>query len=235
MLKVTTLIENTSVSREYQSKHGLSLYIETPNHKILFDLGPNGLFAKIYIRRQAFDSHYIKVLGFPFCVGLDAKLLADNRMVFTDDVTVIDDELMIFSDVKTESYASRSNQVLFVKENAGLVQDNFSHEQNLLITVNGEVALFSGCSHAGIVNICKKAESLAKGEIKHVIGGFHLYNPPTGKYESDELIDGIANELAKSNCNYYTCHCTGQKAYDRMKKGLGDRLDYLSAGSKCIL
>lgn len=44
MIKVVTLVENTTVSSLYNCKHGLSLYIETENHKILFDVGPNELF-----------------------------------------------------------------------------------------------------------------------------------------------------------------------------------------------
>jgi len=46
MIKVTTLVENTSISTDYAHKHGLCLYIETTNHKILFDLGSNGLFLE---------------------------------------------------------------------------------------------------------------------------------------------------------------------------------------------
>ena len=43
-MKVKVLVENTSVSSKYKSKHGLCLYIQTTKHKILFDLGSNGLF-----------------------------------------------------------------------------------------------------------------------------------------------------------------------------------------------
>lgn len=43
---VKTLVENTSNSKEYKSKHGLSLYIETRERKILFDLGSNDLFLR---------------------------------------------------------------------------------------------------------------------------------------------------------------------------------------------
>lgn len=39
-MKITALVENQSQC-ELKPKHGLSLYIETVNHKILFDLGPN--------------------------------------------------------------------------------------------------------------------------------------------------------------------------------------------------
>ena len=43
---VKALVENTSVSPKYKSKHGLCLYIQTAKHKLLFDLGPNGLFLE---------------------------------------------------------------------------------------------------------------------------------------------------------------------------------------------
>ena len=45
-MKIVTLMDNLSVSSELKSKHGLSFYIETRNHKILFDMGPDTGFAK---------------------------------------------------------------------------------------------------------------------------------------------------------------------------------------------
>ena len=43
---IKALVENTSVSSKFKRKHGLCLYIQTEKHKILFDLGPNGLFLE---------------------------------------------------------------------------------------------------------------------------------------------------------------------------------------------
>lgn len=43
---VKVLSENTSISDELGSEHGLSLYIETGSDKILFDTGASGLFAE---------------------------------------------------------------------------------------------------------------------------------------------------------------------------------------------
>ncbi|HWQ89240.1 MAG TPA: MBL fold metallo-hydrolase [Desulfitobacteriaceae bacterium] len=43
---IKTLAENTAVSEEYESEHGLSLYIKTDSHKLLFDLGASALFAE---------------------------------------------------------------------------------------------------------------------------------------------------------------------------------------------
>jgi 7,8-dihydropterin-6-yl-methyl-4-(beta-D-ribofuranosyl)aminobenzene 5'-phosphate synthase len=43
---IKTLVENTSVIDECKSEHGLSLYIETNTHKLLFDLGKSDLFLE---------------------------------------------------------------------------------------------------------------------------------------------------------------------------------------------
>lgn len=40
---IKTLVENISLNKNIKSKHGLSLYIETSLHKILFDLGSDKL------------------------------------------------------------------------------------------------------------------------------------------------------------------------------------------------
>ena len=45
-MKITTLIENNSLNQNLKSEHGLSLYVETGNHKILFDTGQSDLFLK---------------------------------------------------------------------------------------------------------------------------------------------------------------------------------------------
>ncbi|WP_206458146.1 hypothetical protein [Anaerovorax sp. IOR16] len=41
------LVENTSVFDDIYCEHGLSLYIETQNHKILFDTGQVRFFRKM--------------------------------------------------------------------------------------------------------------------------------------------------------------------------------------------
>lgn len=273
MLRMVTLVENTTISSEYRCQHGLCIYIETSKHKILFDLGPNKLFAenalkmnvdiseidtviishghkdhggalkyfleqnkkaKIYIRKEAFESHYIKVLNIPFNVGLDKTLLNHKQIVYTEGKTVIDEELTVFSNVDRSDNLSKSNNVLFSKQQGKIVLDNFSHEQNLIISTEKEKVLISGCSHAGIVNIQNRAEQIVVGEMDMVVGGFHLYNPPTRKYESDEIIDRVVVSLIQKRSIYYTCHCTGPKAYKRMKVVMGDKMNYLSTGTEVV-
>lgn len=274
MIRIITLVENTTSTTKYQCKHGLCLYIETTKHKILFDLGQDDLFienakklnvdiseidtviishghkdhggalkhflrlnskAKIYIRKEAFEPHYIKVFGLPFNVGLNNELSLSNQIIFTDEETIIDEELCLFSNVKNQKYILNANKVLYAKKDGQLISDDFSHEQNLVITADGEKILFAGCSHAGIANIQNKAEILISNGIDFVIGGFHLYNPPTRKYESNEIICRLANDLKEKGSVYYTCHCTGRKAYEQMKEVIGKRLHYLSTGEEIWL
>ena len=45
-MKIITLLENTACDAGLCAAHGLSLYIETPKHKILFDMGPDGRFLE---------------------------------------------------------------------------------------------------------------------------------------------------------------------------------------------
>ena len=44
-MKLITLIENTTCSPALSCEHGLSLYLETGNRKILFDMGQSRAFA----------------------------------------------------------------------------------------------------------------------------------------------------------------------------------------------
>ena len=191
--------------------------------------------AKIYIRQQAAEKHYVKVLGIPFYAGIDRSLLSSDRFVWTDDIHRIDDELMLFSDVTGRFPLPKSDGNLFVKRNGRMAADDFSHEQNLVITSGNRRILLCGCAHAGIVNIVRCAEELVGSEPTAVIGGMHLYEPTKKRYESEGYIDDVAAALSETGSFYHTCHCTGKKAYERMKVRLGARLKYLRTGTELLI
>lgn len=46
IMLIKVLVENTTISKDFKCIHGLSLYIETNKHKILFDLGPGKQFLE---------------------------------------------------------------------------------------------------------------------------------------------------------------------------------------------
>ena len=259
-MKITALVENRS-DGEMEAKHGLSLYIETEKHKILFDLGPdNTLFenadrrgidlaavdtviishghvdhggalkrflkinnkARIFVQRKAFERHYSKFLFLKVPVGLDAALQTHPQIVLLDGDYKIDDELQLFTVADTGKYHSPMNDALYTDNS----HDNFSHEQNLMIFGEQNV-LIMGCGHAGVVNILERA---ARYNPQVCIGGYHLMNPLTKQTVPDDLLDGIASELSKHNILYYTCHCTGERAFNYLSKRVAN-LNYLSCGA----
>lgn len=46
-MRITSLAENTSISEKIGYEHGLSLFIETEKHNILFDMGRQSCFRKM--------------------------------------------------------------------------------------------------------------------------------------------------------------------------------------------
>lgn len=178
--------------------------------------------AKIYAQRKAFEPHYSKVLFLKVSVGIAAALKNHPQMVLVDGDFVIDDELRLFTVQDRCKCHSPVNDVLYNAQG----MDDFSHEQNLLISEN-EVALLMGCGHAGVVNILDKAKAHAP---TLCIGGFHLYNPISKKGVPDEVLRQLAVELQRyPETMFYTCHCTFEKPYRTLAKAVPN-LHYLHCG-----
>lgn len=262
---ITALVENTS-NCELKTAHGLSLYIQTKNHQILFDLGPDHtLFAnaakrgidlseidtviishghadhggalcefltvnstaKIYIQKKAFEPHLNKTFGRNKFIGLDQSLADDPQIILVDGDCQIDKELSLFTVPRTDKCHSPANDVLYCITG----RDDFSHEQNLLITEN-DTTLIMGCGHCGIINILEKVKAYQPG---FCIGGFHLLNPTSKESAPTSLLDEILQELqAYPGTKFYTCHCTGKEAYDYLS-ARQKNISYLSCGESITI
>lgn len=262
-MKVITLLENRTISKEYKCKHGLSLYIETSNHKILFDTGTNELFAnnacklgvnledidiavishghydhgggleeflklnskaKIYIGKGAFDSHLIKLFGIiKYNIGLKKELI-NNRFVFVDGMMSIDDELILFGNVKGNKFMPQGNDKLLKEySNKFVKKENFEHEINLLINENDKYSLFCGCAHRGIINIIERTKDIIDNDLNTVIGGFHLMGMDVKNENCKDFLNEFSNILINNNIdNYYTCHCTGEHIYNYLSEKMSN-------------
>ena len=272
---VKVLSENTTSSEKLGSEHGLSLYIETEAHTILFDTGASCLFAenaekmgvdltrvdlavishghydhggglktflginnraKIYLHQKAFEPHYAnRPGGIKAYIGLDESLLSNERFVFCGDRFVIDHELELFSGVDSKRLVPSGNTDLFVKDGDAFVQDDFAHEQNLIISENGKTLLVAGCAHNGIINIIDQFNAEKGCLPDYVIGGFHLYNHGIKHNEAPNVVDEIGNILLETHSQYYTCHCTGIESYNRLKTVMGENIDYISTGEQLTI
>ena len=301
-MKISVLLENTSISPDLSSEHGLSLFIETDSHNIIFDTGASSLFlgnadkmsvdvskadivivshghhdhggglpdllrmngsADIYVNPFAFsDFRAINGKNEANYIGLDKGLASEARIIKTSDHHVIDNELMLFSNVKGNFPRPSGNSTLHVRagdndashvmlndranmpndisnespvDRVNYVLDDFIHEQNLIIHEGDKYVLIAGCAHCGIVNIAEHCRAILGVYPNYVLGGFHLFNPTTGDYESAEAINTLAQALLNTGAMFYTGHCTGLSAYEQLRSVMGDKIVAMSTGKTIII
>lgn len=67
-----------------------------------------------------------------------------------------------------------------------------------------------------------------------LVGGFHFMNQVISEGENP-VLDNAAEILSGYDTLYYTCHCTGKRQYEYMKKKMGDRLRYLASGQRVTI
>lgn len=114
------------------------------------------------------------------------------------------------------------------------MQDEFAHEQCLVIEQEGKRILLSGCAHNGILNILDRYREIYGNEPDVVNSGFHMMQKEYT--ESDwETIWATARELCKYQTVFYTGHCTGTEAYDVMKEIMGEQLHPIHSGEELSL
>ena len=212
--------------------------------------------AKIYVQASAFGEYYsIDSKGQPHYIGLaegirelpqivvvgskpdseekeDAQSEVDTEGSFEDGIYRIDDELSLFTGIGNEYPIPSANQRLMKKTEEGMVQDDFGHEQCLVINEGTKSVLLSGCAHHGILNILDRYRALYGGDPDVVISGFHMMKRHGYSDEDITMIIDTALELRKLHTVFYTGHCTGVEPYNAMKKLMGDKLHYVHSGDE---
>ena len=191
--------------------------------------------AKIYVPEAAFGEYYsVNKAGEPHYIGLAAEIreLSQVVKVSAEGIYKIDEELSIFSGIGSKHPIPSANQRLKKKAGEDLVQDDFAHEQCLVIREGIKSILLSGCAHHGILNILDRYRELYGGEPDVVISGFHMMRRHGYSDEDINVIIDTALALRQYKTVFYTGHCTGVEPYNAMKKLMGDRLHYVHSGDE---
>ncbi len=187
------------------------------------------------MHEKAFGSHYAKRPdGKLFDIGLDVSLLSDRRIVLVGERLEIDGDLTLFSGVTGGRLRPSGNEDLLMKKGDCCVQDDFAHEQNLVLREEGKTVLIAGCAHNGIVNILEKFRAISGRFPDVVLGGFHLYNPGEKKARTaGRLRNRGIPHADQSQVLYLPLHRA--EAYGRLRELMGERVEYLSAGAALCL
>lgn len=265
-MKIITLMEDILSGENLHAEHGLSLYIETENHKILADTGQSSLTWKnaeilgidlskvdtvflshghydhsggilslmkinpdavLIMRDNAAGEYYSFKENAEHYIGIDKNILNIPNLKLIKENTVIDDELSVFTNIPCKHKIPEGNKRLHRKEGEKYIQDDFSHEQYLVIKYeNSKLALISGCAHKGILNILDGFRQIYDRDPDVVISGFHMIQ---NEYSEDDINDikRTAYELQKMDTIFYTGHCTGDFAYNILKDIMGEKLIHI--------
>lgn len=191
--------------------------------------------AVIYLQRLAGEAYYhINGAGERY-IGMASGIKKLPQAVWLEGDRRIDRELFLFGQVRGRRLWPRGNRELKRKENGTFIQDEFLHEQYLVVEERGKRVLISGCAHNGILNILDRYREIFGGDPEAVVSGFHM-NRKNGYGDADlELIRQTAAELCKMNTRFYTGHCTGELPYRMMKEIMGAKLEYVHSGEKVRL
>lgn len=264
-MKIITLIENTSKAPRFHAEHGLSLYIETSNHRLLMDTGASGLawenadtlgidLAKVdtvvishghydhagglleFVKRNPRADIYMqkKALGKFYhgerYIGIAPEIANLPQLKLVEGEYSIDEELELFSNISGRILWPEGNQLLSELVDGIHRQDEFLHEQCLVVKEKETKVLISGCAHNGIINILDRYQELYQGYPDLVISGFHMMKKTDYTEAEKENIKATARKLKDLPTVFYTGHCTGEPAFALMKPIMGERLCSLGAG-----
>lgn len=188
------------------------------------------LSARIYMQRTA-SGHFYHDERY---IGIDREILSLPQVRLLDGDYVIDDELSIFSGIAGRRYWAKSNLVLSRHEGGDVLQDDFCHEQCLVITEGKQRVLVSGCAHNGILNVLDRYKDIYGSLPDVAISGFHMMKKTEYTDEELDIIRETAHELSKTDTLFYTGHCTGESAFLIMKEIMGEQLQKLYSGMRIL-
>lgn len=254
-MKITALVENVSLIDEIQSEHGLSLYIETEEKKILFDMGQTNLFTvnaeKLDIDLTTVDfailSHghydhgggmkrfleinqtapiYINRNAFgQYYNGPEKYIGLDQKLVKEARIKWTEDEHMLSDTIELLTY----NQETAEHPNYGQGLLQKKADRFCPDTFRHEqYLLIEEDGKRILVSGCshKGIVNLALwARPDVVIGGFHLK-----KVDDETELAALGQLLKNMNIQFYTCHCTGRWQFEQLKKVMGSQLQYLHCG-----
>lgn len=259
-MKITVLLENTLRDECLTAEHGLSLYLETEKHRILFDMGQTDAFAQnaqqLGINLQDVDIAVLSHGHYDHGGGISRFLeLNEKAPVYLSAHAFGPHYHGEDKYIGLDTALQGSGRLRFVEEDC-ILDDTLSLHacsgaacaepiESYGLTVHTprgfEPETFR---HEQYLLIREKGKKILISGCSHrgilnivrwfepdvLIGGFHLMKLDPAMETHKETLSRLADELLRGHTQYYTGHCTGAPAYAFLKERMGDRLDELYTG-----
>lgn len=257
-MKIYVLVENTTHKEDMLTEHGLSMYIETAEHKILFDTGCGTAFAEnaermgvdlsavdICIISHGHSDHggglakfmelnenapiYISKLGFERYFAADGREIGlDKELMKSGRFILTDAGVKIDGELELLSCNELERSHKF--GSFGL----FKQVESELIAddfLHEQYLLVKENGKLILFSGCSHKGVLNLVTWLHpdiLIGGFHFMKLAT-EGEDKAVLDEAVEFLNKQPVKYYTCHCTGIEQYEYLKERM-PKLEYAASG-----
>ena len=258
-MKLTVLIENTTCDPSLTKEHGLSLFLETNNHKILFDFGQtDALFSNAeqlgidlseadiailshghydhggglmtFLEKNSIAPVYISRHAFgDFHNGTEKYIGIDPAIWTADRLCFVDDK------------AEPAPGLTLYSCNDRISADSYTGHG--LTQKCGEEFVPDRFLHEHYLLIEENGKKILISGCSHkgiayivswftpdiLVGGFHLKHLTTEGKDAETLTQ-LAQTLLAYPTQYYTGHCTGTEQFAFLKNLMGERLQAISTG-----
>ncbi|MEJ2708264.1 MAG: MBL fold metallo-hydrolase [Anaerolineales bacterium] len=226
-LTITIIYDNNDFDQRLKTAWGFSALVEYHDHTLLFDTGGDGPMLLENMRILGIEPTQIESVMLSHghadhTGGLGGLLEYGARPTVYMPAS--------FSSV-FKKQVSKKTEVIEVTPGLTIAAGLFTTgemgrsipEQALIIQTEQGLVIVTGCAHPGIVEIVEQTQTLLDGQVRLVLGGFHL----GGKREAE--IDAILTDFRRLEVEQVApCHCTGDQAIAMLAAEYGE--DYIQAG-----
>jgi 7,8-dihydropterin-6-yl-methyl-4-(beta-D-ribofuranosyl)aminobenzene 5'-phosphate synthase len=233
-LTITIVYDNNDFDQRLKSAWGFSALVEHHDHTLLFDTGDDGSTLLENMRILGIEPDQIESIMLSHghadhTGGLGGLLEYGARPAVYLPPS--------FSPV-FKNQVSKKTEVIEVTPGLSIAAGLFTTgemgrsipEQALIIQTEQGLVIITGCAHPGIVEIIEQAQTLLDGQVRLVLGGFHL----GGKREAE--IDAILTDFRRLKVEQVApCHCTGDQAIAMFAAEYGEAFIQAGVGRRIVI